>query len=173
MQSTAGLAALTDVVHTHAWVCTLKEMTGHVDVWERSFASTAWTGQGVSVLETILDYTFQPKIVGLCLQLHVRPYCGKYDCPGSSKWQSGFASRGSGTYVVEKCSGFLPGISDSVLPFMLMITSCSILWLAEMGFFVWSGKCCCQTKVPCSGLTLPPSPQKYDICWGEVFSINK
>ena len=36
---------------------------------ERSFVSTAWMDLDVSVLETILDYTFQPKIISLGVQL--------------------------------------------------------------------------------------------------------
>ena len=138
VQSIAGLAALTDVVHTHARVCTLKEMTGRVDVGERSFVSTAWMDLDVSVLETTLDYIFQHKIVGLGVHLcahTVESMTARDPLSGGQ----GLLLEENGAYVVEKCSGFLPGISDSILPFVLMMTSCSILWLAENGFLctVW------------------------------------
>ena len=113
--STAGLAVLTTVVRTHIQGCTL---TGHIHVRERSFVSTAWMDRGVSVLETMLDYTF-PWQIG-CLGV---PHGNMDSLPTQS-----------GTYAVEKCSGFTPGINNPVLSFTPMMTSCSILLLAKSGF---------------------------------------
>lgn len=61
---TSGLAVLTTVVHTHVLVYTLMELIGLLDVGEKSFVSTVWMDQGMSVLETMLEYTTQQHVGG-------------------------------------------------------------------------------------------------------------
>jgi hypothetical protein len=121
----------------------------------------------------MLDSIFPHKSDGLGVQLcaHTVESMTARDTLSGGQ---GFLLEESGTYVVEKCSGYMPGINIPILPFALMMTSCSILWPAENGFETLYGLANALAKPnPCPGLTLPPPPQKYDVCWGEVFRINK
>ena len=120
------------MVHTHALVFILREVSGLIAVGEKSFGFTVLVDQGIYVLGTMLEYTFQHKIGGLAVHTPTVENMTALDHQAGSMAS---LHRRSGTDAEERYSGFMPETEEQVLSYnMLMMTSCSILWKMDNGF---------------------------------------
>ena len=125
------MAVVITVVHTHALVCTLRELIGLNDVGEKSFGFTVLMDQGLFVLGTTLDYTIQDKTGGLAVH---NPTVESLTVQDHQAGSMASLHERSGTDVEERCSGFMPRTRELVRPLMLTMMSCSIMWEMDNGF---------------------------------------
>ena len=122
---------LITVVHTHAPVCTLRKLIGFNDVGEKSFGFTILVDQGMFVLGTVLDYTFQRKTGGLAVHT---PTVESIPVQDHQAGSMNSLHRRNGRDAEERCSGFMLETRELVRSLLLKMMSCSILWLVDNGF---------------------------------------
>ena len=107
------------------------ELTGQIDVQEKSSAFIAWMDQGMSVLETTLEYISRQQIGGLGVQA---PTVESMTAQGHQTGPMGFLHRRSGIDVGEKCSGSMLRVEVLAPSSTLTMMSCSTMWEMESGF---------------------------------------
>ena len=112
------MAVLITVVRTHAPVCTLRELIGLNDVGEKSFGFTVLVDQGMFVLGTTLDYTFQRKTDGLAVHT---PTVESIPVQDHLAGSMDSLHRRNGRDAEERCSGFMPRTRELDQSLLLMM----------------------------------------------------
>ena len=118
------------VLHTHVQARTLREMSGLIDVGEKSFDYTVQLAQGIYELETMWEYTTQQPVGGLVVH---NPTVESMTALGHQIGTMDSLQKKNGSDVEGKCSGFMPEAREKVLSLMPTMTSCCTMWETGIG----------------------------------------